>query len=189
MVKRYLAALLLIPLADALLLVVVADLLGWPATVLLVVLTGLVGMLLVRAEGRTTLGRLQEKVATGELPTDELLDAALLIAAGAFLLTPGLVTDSLGFLLVFPPTRLPIRKLVKRVARPYVDSKAGGFVSGNVYTFGFPSEEGAGDARTVGGAGTDGNAGDRTGADTFSVDEDAYDIGFDDDEEFEDEEA
>lgn len=166
MVKRYLAALLLIPLADALLLVVVADLLGWPATVLLVVLTGLVGMLLVRAEGRTTLRKLQKKLSVGELPTDELLDAALLIAAGAFLLTPGLVTDTLGFLFVFPPTRYPIRKLVKRVARPYVETKTGGLLSGELHTTGFPSSD---------------------GGDTYEVDDDAYDIGFEDDEEFEQE--
>ena len=70
-------ALLLIPLVDALLLVVVADYLGWQATVLLVVLTGLVGMLLVRAEGRHTLRRIQEKAARGEPPANELLDGAL----------------------------------------------------------------------------------------------------------------
>jgi UPF0716 protein FxsA len=170
MVKRYIAALLLIPLADALLLVLVADVLGWPPTVLLVVLTGLVGMLLVRAEGRTTLRRLQEKVTTGQLPTDELLDAGLLVAAGAFLLTPGLVTDGLGFLFVFPPTRYPIRGLVKRVARPYVDRKSGGLISGEIYTGGFPT------------AGTDAGP-------THDLDEDAYDVGFDDEEEFEGEEA
>lgn len=166
MVKRYLAALLLIPLLDALLLVVVADLLGWPATVLLVVLTGLVGLLLVRAEGRTTLRKLQAKLSVGELPTDELLDAGLLIAAGAFLLTPGLVTDTLGFLFVFPPTRYPIRALIKRVARPYVDSKTDGLLTGEVYTAGFPSAD---------------------GGDTYEVDDDAYEIGFEDDDEYGDE--
>ena len=90
------ALLLLIPLADALFLVVVADSIGAPATVALVVLTGLVGMLLVRAEGRHTIRSLQEKLATGEVPTKELMDGGLLIAAGAFLLTPGLVTDTIG---------------------------------------------------------------------------------------------
>lgn len=164
MVKRYLAALLLIPLADALLLVVLADVLGWPATVLLVVLTGLVGMVLVRAEGRTTLRRLQEKVATGGLPTDELLDAAFLIAAGAFLLTPGVVTDALGLAFVFPPTRYPIRALVKRIAAPYVETRTDGFLSGQVYTGGFPSP------------GTDDDP------DTYTVDDDAYDIGFEDED-------
>jgi len=176
MVKRYLAALLLIPLLDALMLVAVTSVIGWQLTVLLVVLTGLIGMLLVRAEGRTTLRRLQEKVTTGELPTEELLDAALLVAAGASLLTPGLVTDALGFLFVFPPTRLPIRKAIKRIARPFVEERTDGFLSGRVYTAGFPS---------IGSDGGDGSV----GGDTFSVDEDAYDIGFDDEEEFEGEEA
>ncbi len=136
------ALLLLIPLTDALLLVVVADFLGWVATVALVVLTGLLGMLLVRAEGRHTIRKLQREVATGGLPTNQLMDGGLLIAAGAFLLTPGLVTDVLGFLLAIPVTRIPIREVLKRyVLQPYLDRKTDGFVSGQVWTTGFPEGE------------------------------------------------
>jgi len=135
-----LALLLLIPLADALFLVVVADSIGAAATVALVVLTGLVGMLLVRAEGRHTVRRLQERLATGEVPTKELMDGGLLIAAGAFLLTPGLVTDAIGFLIGVPLTRAPIRAALDRlVVRPYLDKRSGGFVTGTVYTGGFPN--------------------------------------------------
>jgi len=143
---RYvLALLLLIPLADALFLVVVADALGWQVTVALVVVTGLLGMLLVRAEGRTTLGRVQRKAGRGEPPTDELLDGAMLIAAGAFLLTPGLVTDAIGFLFAFPVTRYPIRSVFKRVVVvPYLDRKTGGFATGNVWVGGFPDGDGEG---------------------------------------------
>jgi len=137
------ALLLLIPLADALFLVVVADAVGAPTTVALVVLTGLVGMLLVRAEGRHTVQRLQERLATGEVPTKELMDGGLLIAAGAFLLTPGLVTDAIGFLFGVPVTRAPIRAALERfVVRPYLDKKSDGFVTGNVYVGGFPNEGG-----------------------------------------------
>jgi UPF0716 protein FxsA len=136
------ALLLLVPLADALFLVVVADAVGAPATVALVVLTGLIGMLLVRAEGRHTLQSLQRRLATGEVPTKELMDGGLLIAAGAFLLTPGLVTDAIGFLLGVPVTRAPIRVALERVVvRPYLDSRSGGFVSGRVYTAGFPEDD------------------------------------------------
>ena len=135
------ALLLLIPLADALALVFVAGAIGWQPTVLLVVLTGLVGMLLVRAEGRHTFGSLQRKVATGQLPTDELMDGALLIAAGAFLLTPGVVTDALGLLLAVPVTRYPVREaLIRWVVRPYLDERTEGFVTGDVWTAGFPQE-------------------------------------------------
>ena len=135
-------ALLLIPLSDALLLVVVADYLGWQATVALVVLTGLIGMLLVRAEGRHTLRRIQRKAARAEVPGDELVDGALLVAAGAFLLTPGVVTDAIGFLFAIPLTRYPIRAALKRfVVVPTLDRKTEGFVTGRVWTSGFPQEE------------------------------------------------
>jgi UPF0716 protein FxsA len=132
----YWLLLLVIPLADAVLLAYIAsEILGWAPTVLLVVLTGLVGLLLVRAEGRRTLRKLQRTAARGEIPTDELIDGGLLIAAGAFLLTPGVVTDAIGFLFAVPLTRAPIRLALKRwVLVPYVDGKTGGFVTGQVYT-------------------------------------------------------
>jgi len=139
---RYLLALLLlIPLVDSFVLVAIVGwgLLTWLQTIALVVLTGLIGMILVRAEGRNTLRRFQRKLASGTPPTDELLDGGLLIASGAFLLTPGLVTDLIGFLLVVPPTRYPIRVALKRwVVVPYIDKQTGGLGSGKVWTFGFP---------------------------------------------------
>lgn len=138
-----LAALLLIPLADALVLVGLAVfVLDWRVAVALAVLTGLVGMLVVRAEGRHTLRSLERKVRRGDLPTDELLDGGLLIAAGAALLTPGVVTDLLGFLLAFPVTRYPARKALERfVVEPYLDKRLDGLVSGQIWTGGFPREE------------------------------------------------
>jgi len=146
---RYLLALLLlIPLLDSLVLVAIVGwgLLTWLQTVALVVLTGLLGMILVRAEGRHTIARFQQKLATGSLPANELLDGGLLIAAGAFLLTPGLVTDLIGFLLALPVTRYPIRAALKRwVVIPYIDKQTGGLGSGNVWTFGFPDPEQASD--------------------------------------------
>jgi len=149
---RLIGLLLLIPLLDALLLVVFAGILGWQLVVLLVVLTALVGMLLVRAEGRHTLRKIQRKAARGEPPTDELIDGGLLLVAGAFLLTPGLVTDAIGFLLVIPPTRYPVRVALKKwVITPYVDGKTGGFATGSVYIGGFPG----GDPSGTGGQGGD----------------------------------
>jgi UPF0716 protein FxsA len=176
-----LVALLLIPLADALFLVFVATRLGWQLTVALVVLTALLGMLFVRAEGRHTLREIQRKVATGEQPTDELVDGGLLIAAGAFLLTPGLVTDAVGFLLVVPPTRYVVRRVLKDYAIvPYLEERSGGFVSGNVYTFGFPNDGASGSASGPfgpGGFGPEGSDG-ASGDDGSTVDlgGDEYDV-------------
>ena len=187
MLKRVLVALLLIPFLDALFLVYVATQLGAVLTVALVVLTALVGMLFVRAEGRHTLRKLQRNLAKGSVPTDELTDGALLIAAGAFLLTPGLVTDAVGFLLAFPPSRIVIREAVQRwVVKPYVEKKTGGFATGNLYTFGFPNPEDAetagggtaGGGTMGGGAGGSGATGSESSGDTYRVDEDSYDIEF-----------
>ena len=160
--RTLLALLLVVPLVDALFLIVVATQLGWAITVALVVLTAVLGMLLLRAEGRATLGRMQAKLARGEPPTDELLDGGLLIAAGAFLLTPGLVTDGVGFLLAFPLSRVPIRMALKKyVVVPYIDSETGGFASGNVYIGGFPGGDGDGSGFTMGGGGFAGGDFDR----------------------------
>lgn len=140
--SRAIAGLLAIPLLDALLLVVVAATIGWELTVAVVVLTALLGLLFVRAEGRHTVRRFRATVAEGRQPTDEIVDGGLLLVAGAFLLTPGLVTDALGFVLVVPPTRYVVRELLERyVLGPYIDEHTGGFVSGEVYTFGFPDED------------------------------------------------
>jgi UPF0716 protein FxsA len=163
---RIIGVLLLIPL-----LVVLSTYVGWQIVALVVVLTALIGMLLVRAEGRQTLRKIQQKTARGELPADELLDGALLLVSGAFLLTPGLVTDLIGFLLVIPFTRYPIRLAVKKwVVVPYADAKSRGFVSGNVYIGGFPNEEGT--------AGVQGGPGPGAGpsGDTYDMDEDSYDV-------------
>jgi len=181
MAKRLIAGLLLIPLADALLLVASSAFIDWRLIVALVVLTGLIGMLAVRAEGRHTLRRIQRSLARGDPPTDELVDGGLLVAAGAFLLTPGFVTDLVGFLLVFPPTRIPIRRVVKsRYIVPRMDDYTGGFATGNVYTFGFPGDGFDGPAGGPGGG--NGGGGSSGGGDTVDIGTDAYDVEFDDDD-------
>jgi len=172
---RVIGVLLLVPLLDIMLLVVLATQLGGVVTVALVVLTALIGLLLARAEGRHTLQRLQRKLAQGEPPTDELLDAALLLVAGVLMLTPGLVTDLLGLLLVLPPTRYPIRVFTKRyVVKPYIDAQTGGFASGNVYIGGFPNDDEGGDpGEEFFRQGMDEG---RPGSEPVDIDEEAYEF-------------
>ena len=179
---RVIALLLLIPLFDAVLLVALATGVVYPVPplviVALVVLTALVGMLLVRAEGRATLRNIQRKLATGEVPTNELIDGGLLVAAGAFFLTPGLVTDFVGLLLAVPITRYPIRAATRRwVVRPYIDAKTGGFASGQVYIGGFPNEEGAA-GPGAGGPGPDASGDSGSGFDP----DNATDVDFEESE-------
>ncbi|MFP9190547.1 FxsA family protein [Natronosalvus vescus] len=190
---RWILALLFIPFLDAVLLAIVVsqyDVLGWVGMVALVVLTGLIGMLLVRAEGRRTLRKTQQSLAAGKPPTNQLLDGGLLIAAGAFLLTPGLVTDAIGFLLVLPPTRIPIRMALKRfIIVPYLDKQTDGLASGVVWTSGFPDDSSGdgGSARASWAGGTSSSAGGFTvgtargehsdgSDDTVDLGEDAYTV-------------
>lgn len=141
-IPRIIALLLLIPLVDIVILVALAQWIGNVTTIAVVVLTALVGMLLVRAEGRHTMRRIQHKLGHGEIPEDELVDGAFIIAAGVFFLTPGIVTDFVGLLLALTPTRYPFRLLAKRlVITPYLDKKTGGFATGSIHTSGFPNQK------------------------------------------------
>jgi UPF0716 protein FxsA len=77
---------------------------AWP-TILLVVLTAVIGVGLLRWQGFSTLMRFQNEVASGQVPAMPLFEGLLLVVAGALLLTPGFVTDTVGFILLVPPLR------------------------------------------------------------------------------------
>lgn len=110
-----LLALVATPLVEAVLLLRLAGVVGVPATLAIVVGTGIVGGFLARAQGVQTVRRLQHRMARGETPSRELVDGALIVAGAALLLTPGLLTDAAGFLLLLPVTRPPIRdRLLRR---------------------------------------------------------------------------
>jgi UPF0716 protein FxsA len=80
----------------------------WP-TFLLVVLTGIAGLTLVRRQGVAVLQKIQRETAIGNLPAPELIDGAMILVSGAFLLTPGLITDTVALLLLIPFVRTQIR--------------------------------------------------------------------------------
>lgn len=97
-----------IPIIEMVVLIKVGGLIGVFPTVALVVLTAMAGVWLLKREGSSTLTRLQEKLAEGELPGKELLEGVMLIIGGALLLTPGFVTDAIGFVCLIPWLRQPL---------------------------------------------------------------------------------
>jgi len=97
---------LLVPIAEIYLLIQVGQVIGAGWTVLLVVMTAVIGVWLLRIQGLSTLMRAQRKMQSGELPAREMLEGLGLVIAGALLLTPGFFTDALGFFLLFPPSRI-----------------------------------------------------------------------------------
>ena len=114
---------LAVPIVEIYLLIQVGQVIGAGWTIFLVVLTAVIGVALLRVQGLSTLNRAQQKLAHNELPAREILEGMGLLVAGALLLTPGFCTDAIGFLLLFPPTRL---WLVSAVASRMVVVTAGG---------------------------------------------------------------
>jgi UPF0716 protein FxsA len=103
---------LAVPIVEIYLLIQVGQEIGAGWTVLLVVLTAVIGVWLLRIQGLSTLTRAQRRLQDNELPAREILEGIALVVAGAFLLTPGFFTDAIGFLLLFPPTRIWLASLV-----------------------------------------------------------------------------
>jgi UPF0716 protein FxsA len=109
---RLLLLFTIVPLVELYILVKLGGVIGVWATVAIVIGTGVLGAWLARQQGLGVLRRVQEELAAGQLPADALIDGLLILIAGAVLLTPGLLTDTLGFVLLVPPGRAAVRKVV-----------------------------------------------------------------------------
>ena len=114
-----LAVFLLVPLAEIYWLLKVGGVLGALPTIALVVLTAVVGAALMRAQGFSTLQKVQHQLAIGEVPAVAMVEGAFILVAGALLLTPGFITDCIGFCCLFPLLRQSlIRHMLFRFGRP-----------------------------------------------------------------------
>jgi UPF0716 protein FxsA len=100
------------PIVEMYLLIEVGGYIGAPATIALVMLTAVIGVTLLRRQGLATLTRGVTRMQQGEVPAQEMAEGILLGIAGALLLTPGFVTDTVGFALLTPGIR---QRLIARV--------------------------------------------------------------------------
>ena len=122
--NKWLLVFFLMPLVEMYLLIEVGGWIGpWP-TIGLVVLTAVIGVGLLRVQGLATLTRGVNKLNSGGLPAQEMVEGLLLAVAGAVLVTPGFVTDTVGFLLLTPPVRVSIAKVI--MSRVKVTTLSGG---------------------------------------------------------------
>ena len=140
-----------VPLLELFLLIRLGGAIGLFPTLSLCVLTGVAGAWLARREGLRALWSFQERLARGGVPGRALMDGLCILLGGALLLTPGLLTDVVGFSLLLPPSRRWIQKrMQRRIERQIADGSL------RVTTIGgFP---GAGGARS-GAGGAHGGAG------------------------------
>lgn len=109
-----LALFVLLPIAELYLIYQVGDSIGILWTLLLLAADSVLGSVLLRSQGRTVWKRFNEAMASGRMPHREVQDGVAVIFGGAFLITPGFLTDAIGLALLLPPTRAVILRLARR---------------------------------------------------------------------------
>ena len=117
---------IVVPLVELYVIIQVGGAIGIVPTLLILLADSILGSLLLRSQGRAAWRRFTAATQSGRVPHREALDGALVIFGGALLLTPGFLTDVVGLLLLFPPTRALARRVVARaVARRVVTGVVG----------------------------------------------------------------
>lgn len=105
---------ILVPLLEMVVLIKVGGIIGVLNTIALVVLTATIGIWLLRHQGLATLFKARQRLELGEIPAEEMLEGLVLAAGGALLLTPGFITDTIGFCCLIPPIRRGLIRLLRR---------------------------------------------------------------------------
>ena len=113
-VGRLLLLFIAVPAVELMLLIEIGQRIGTLATIGLIMGTGIVGASLARQQGMSTLARLRTDLADGRLPAEPIVDGVLILVAGAVLITPGVLTDLFGFLLLVPACRRLLKRSLKK---------------------------------------------------------------------------
>lgn len=116
-----------VPLLELYLILQVGDLIGVVPTLLILVADSILGAVLLKSQGRLAWRRFNEVTRAGRMPHSEIIDGVLIIFGGAFLITPGFLTDFFGLMFLFPPTRAAFRRVVRRmIERGSIWGRVGG---------------------------------------------------------------
>ena len=137
---------IVVPIAELYVLIQIGQAIGVLPTIALLIADSVLGAALMRAQGRAAWLRFNTALAEGRVPGREVMDGALVIFGGALLLTPGFLSDFLGLILLLPPTRALVRRvLVKRFGDRLVATATSG---AQTRVFGFGRPPGASAGRT-----------------------------------------
>jgi UPF0716 protein FxsA len=112
---------IVLPLVEIMILVKIGMVTSFWVPIAIVVVTGVVGTALARREGWKVLERMREDVRTGQMPADSLIDGFLVLLAGILFVLPGILTDIVGIVLLFPPSRQLVKRGVAAWFRRNVD--------------------------------------------------------------------
>lgn len=127
-----------LPVLEISLLIELGQSIGWGWTLLIALGTGVLGASLARQQGLATLARISQQLADRQPPADALVDGAMILIAGAVLITPGILTDAFGFALLLPPVRALLKPLLRAALRRTVRRQGGAGGTVNVWSIGNP---------------------------------------------------
>ncbi|MBW2221938.1 MAG: FxsA family protein [Deltaproteobacteria bacterium] len=111
----------IVPFIELSLLIEIGARIGTFNTIMLIVITGVIGAFMARIAGLNVLFKIQENLREGVFPRDELFDGILVLIGGVLLLTPGLLTDALGFFLLLPFGQALVRRWLKEIMKRKID--------------------------------------------------------------------
>jgi UPF0716 protein FxsA len=111
----------IVPFIELTLLIEIGARIGTLNTIMIVIITGIIGAFMARIAGFAVLMKIQDNLREGIFPKDELFDGVLILISGAFLITPGLLTDALGFFLLLPFGRLVVKRWIKEIIQKRID--------------------------------------------------------------------
>ena len=120
MLWKLLVAFTIIPIVELYGLIEVGSVIGTPATIALVIITGFAGAYLARLQGAQTMLRVRHNLQQGIVPTSELIDALMIFIAGIVLITPGFLTDACGLLLLLPLTRRYLKVFLNKKINQWI---------------------------------------------------------------------
>jgi UPF0716 protein FxsA len=103
-----------VPIVELALLIQIGKVIDVGPTIGLILLTGIIGATLARHEGLRTLRQIRNELNAGRMPGTQLVDALMILVAGALLITPGILTDCVGFALLLPPVRALMRRWLEK---------------------------------------------------------------------------
>ncbi len=105
---------IVVPVVELALLIQLGQVVGLPATLALIILTGALGAFLARRQGLAVVGQVRAEMADGQIPAGPIVDGVIILLAAAVLMTPGVLTDACGFLCLVPAFRRWLKRILKR---------------------------------------------------------------------------
>ncbi len=123
---------IVLPIAEIYVIIKVGEAIGVLPTIALLILDSFLGAALLRSQGRLAWARFNGALAQGRIPAREVFDGAMVILGGAFLITPGFITDVIGLLLLIPPSRAIFRGMVAWMASRHAAFRVARWGSGRV---------------------------------------------------------